>query len=68
VAERPAARNKTYSLRPVFLKKGSYRVKDVVGPYVWWKSFTVADEDILLKCDFLKNQKRNLSIQTFACE
>ena len=68
VAERPAARNKTYSLRPVFLKKGSYRVKVVVGPYVWWKSFTVADEDILLKCDFLKNQKRNLSIQTFACD
>ena len=64
--ERPAARNKTYIIRPVFLKRGDYRVKVVVGPYVWWKSFTAGDEPCVLDCDFLKNAKRKLSIQTRA--
>ena len=68
IAERPLAKNKIYSLRPVYLKNGSYRVKIVVGPYVWWKSFTVDDKNLLLNCDFLKNKKRNLSIQTFASD
>ncbi len=66
VAERPAAKNKTYSVRPVYLKKGSYRVKVVVGPYVWWKSFTCGDEPCVIDCDFLKNAKRTLSITTNA--
>ena len=43
-AERAASKNKTYSMRPVYLKKGDYRIKIVVGPYVWWKSFTCTDE------------------------
>lgn len=68
VASRPASRNKTYTMRPVFLKKGSYRVKVVVGPYVWWKSFSAADEEVLITCDFLKNTKRNLKIKTFAAD
>jgi serine/threonine-protein kinase len=68
ITERPLAKNKIYSLRPVYLKNGSYRVKIVVGPYVWWKSFTVDDKNLLLNCDFLKNKKRNLSIQTFASD
>ncbi len=68
VAERPAAKNKTYSARPVYLKKGNYRVKVVIGPYVWWKSFTAGDENVFMSCDFLKNKKRNLSIQTFASD
>lgn len=63
---RPAAKNRNYVIKPVFLKKGDYRVKVVVGPYVWWKSFTVGDDDILLKCDFLKNKKRNLKFTTYA--
>ena len=66
--ERPASRNKTYTMRPVFLKKGNYRVKVVVGPYVWWKSFSAGDEDVLIACDFLKNTKRNLKIKTFAAD
>lgn len=63
---RPAAKNRTYVIKPVFLKKGDYRVKVVVGPYVWWKSFTVGDEDIHLECDFLKNKKRVLKFTTYA--
>ena len=65
-SSRPAARNKTYTMRAVYLKEGSYRVKVVVGPYVWWKSFTVGDDDVIISCDFLKNSKRNLTIKTFA--
>ena len=66
ITERPASKNKTYSFRPVFLKKGDYRVKVVVGPYVWWKSFTAGEESVFMSCDFLKNAKRSLSIRTFA--
>ncbi len=65
---RIAGKNKTYSMRPVYLKKGSYRVKVVVGPYVWWKSFSAGDEEVLIACDFLKNTKRNLTIKTFASD
>ena len=65
-AERPASKNKSYIIRPVFLKKGDYRVKVVVGPYVWWKSFTCGDQPVLMDCDFLKNAKRNLTIKAVA--
>ena len=68
ISSRPAGRNKTYSMRPVYLKEGSYRVKVVVGPYVWWKSFSVGDEDVLISCDFLKNKKRNLAIKAIATD
>ena len=68
ISSRPASRNITYSMRPVFLKKGSYRVKVVVGPYVWWKSFSAGDQDLLISCDFLKNSKRSLKIKTFATD
>ena len=68
IASRPAGRNKTYNMRPVFLRKGNYRVKVVVGPYVWWKSFSAGDEDVLITCDFLKNKKRNLTIKTIATD
>ena len=64
--ERPAGKNKIYSVRPVYLKKGDYRVKVVVGPYVWWKSFSAGDENVFLNCDFLKNAKRNLTITATA--
>ena len=65
-ASRPAAKNKTYSMNTVFLKHGSYRVKVVVGPYVWWKSFSVDSEACLISCDFLKNMVRDIKIKTFA--
>ena len=63
-AGRPVSKNKTYSVRPVYLKKGDYRVKVVVGPYVWWKSFSAGDERVYVNCDFLKNAKRQLSVKT----
>ena len=66
VAERATSKNKTYSLRPVYLKKGDYRIKIVVGPYVWWKSFTCGDEPCVINCDFLKNAKRKLSVNAVA--
>lgn len=66
VSERPASKNIIYSSRPVYLKKGDYRIKIVVGPYVWWKNFTCDDEPCVIECDFLKNAKRNLSIKTVA--
>ena len=65
--ERPGAKNQTYVMKDVFVKKnGNYRLKVVVGPYVWWKSFSVTDEDVLIKCDFLKNTTRNLKLRVDA--
>lgn len=66
MAERPASKNKIYSMKTLFLKHGKYRVKVVVGPYVWWKSFEVSDENCLITCDFLKNMTRELKIKTYA--
>ncbi|MCR4948812.1 MAG: serine/threonine protein kinase [Treponema sp.] len=68
IASRPASKNKIYTMRPVFVKNGNYRVKVVVGPYVWWKSFSAADDDVLITCDFLKNKKRNLIVKTYAAD
>ena len=59
---RLAAKNKTYDSADVFLKKGDYRVKVVVGPYIWWKSFSVGEEALVLKCDLLRNSTRKLVI------
>lgn len=62
---RSSDKHKTYTMKDVYLKKGDYRVKVVVGPYVWWKSFSVDKEDVFIACDFLKNQRRNLKIKTY---
>ena len=66
--EKSASRenNKIYTMKTVFLKHGDYRVKVVVGPYVYWKSFKVDSQALELNCDFLKNTKRNLKIKTYA--
>jgi len=64
--ERASAKNQTYVMNDVFLKHGDYRLKVVVGPYVWWKSFSVTDEPMLIKCDFLKNTNRALRIRVDA--
>lgn len=63
--QRITSKNKIYNSADVYLQKGNYRVKVVVGPYIWWKSFCVSDEPVLLKCDLLKNTTRNLLITTF---
>lgn len=63
--ERLTSKNKTYDSADVFLKHGDYRVKVVVGPYIWWKSFTVGPEPVVLRCNFLRNSTRKLIITTF---
>ncbi|MCQ2592170.1 MAG: serine/threonine protein kinase [Treponema sp.] len=65
---RLASKNKIYDSADVFLKKGDYRVKVVVGPYIWWKSFTVDGEPLVLEEDFLKNTTRKLQISTFVSD
>ena len=34
-------KNVTYDIAPLYLKKGSYRMKIAVGPYIYWESFKV---------------------------
>lgn len=62
---RLASKNRTYNISPVYLKKGNYRVKVVVGPYVWWKSFNVDEKSVLIESDFLKGVTRELAISTY---
>ena len=62
---RLASKNKTYNISPVYLKKGDYRVKVVVGPYVWWKSFNVGEKSVLIESDFLKGVTRELAISSY---
>ena len=62
---RLASKNKIYDITPVYLKKGDYRVKVVVGPYVWWKSFTVDDKPVILSSDFLKSSTRSLEVTPY---
>ena len=63
---RPAAKNKTYTINTVYIKPGDYRAKVVVGPYVWWKSFSVTDKNETLECDFLKNMIRSIKLRPSA--
>lgn len=63
---RPAGAVQTYCIKTVFLKKGSYRVKVAAGPYVWWRSFTVGKDELVMKCDFLKGVHRPLTMQPHA--
>ena len=56
--------SKIYNMDTVFLKHGDYRAKLVVGPYVWWKSFSVNEEKHIIECDFLNNINRKLTIKT----
>ena len=63
--KRIAEKNKVYDIKNVYLKDGDYRIKVVVGPYVWWKSFSVESDPVLIKCDFLKNSKREISFHPF---
>lgn len=65
-ASKPAPRNRTYTIKTVYLKHGNYRVKVAAGPYVWWKSFSVGEEGQIVKCNFLKNARRPLAIKPHA--
>lgn len=63
-----AAENSVYSIKPVYLKPGNYRVKIAEGPYVWWKSFTVGRESQNFRVDFLKNASRKLKVNFSAVD
>lgn len=56
----------TYSIKSVFLRHGDYRVKIAVGPYVWWKSFNVGNNGVLLECSFFKEMRRRLHVSPYA--
>lgn len=56
------AKNRTYVTKDVFLRHGNYRIKVVAGPYVWWKSFSVDTDKVVINADFLKNMRRNVSV------
>lgn len=60
--EEKNARNRTYSTKKIYLPHGDYRIKVVAGPYVWWKSFGVSKEKVLVKADFLKDMRRNITV------
>jgi serine/threonine-protein kinase len=47
-----------YRTKPVYLKPGSYRIKVVSGPYVWWQSVLVTEHETHIPLDFLKNSRR----------
>lgn len=60
---------KEFASKDVFLRPGDYRVKLAVGPYVWWKSFSVSSSSPLMKngtylLDFpyLKDTRRQIKV------
>lgn len=61
--ERVNSKNHTYDIPTVFLKKGDYRVKIAVGPYVIWQSFTVGQDAVVLNCNQLVNAVRDMQIK-----
>jgi len=63
---RQSVKVRTYTIKTVFLKPGSYRIKVVAGPYVWWKSFSVTKKSQLIQCDFLKGASRPLTVKPHA--
>lgn len=58
--------NKQYNIKPVYLRPGSYRIKVVTGPYIWWQSIIVTEKKTNINLDFLRNARRVLKITTSA--
>ncbi len=65
-SERPAGRTKTYSTKPVYLRHGKYRIKIVVGSYVWWQTFDVDKSEKILTADFLRGESRPIRFKASA--
>ena len=51
-----------WETRDVFLKPGSYRVKVVFGPCVWWEGVTVGKERTQVKLDLSDATQRGLTV------
>lgn len=69
-AARPLARVRSHSKRttidlgasPVWLRPGPYRAKVVSGSRVWWQTFSVGAEDVVLTPDFGGTDSRPLRV------
>jgi serine/threonine-protein kinase len=51
-----------YTIKPVYLKPGNYRVKVATGPYLWWESLVVGKKTVTEQLNFLASESRNLNI------
>lgn len=65
LSQSASSKNTIYEMSPLFLKAGKYRVKVAAGPYIWWSSFSILEneKEHLITCDFLKNMKRSLKVR-----
>jgi eukaryotic-like serine/threonine-protein kinase len=54
---------KSYSIKPVYLRPGTYRLKIAAGPYILWQTVSVGKKEKNISLDFLKNARRGLSVQ-----
>lgn len=68
--ENPEGKNrvKTLYAKPIYLRHGEYRIKVVVGPCVWWKSFLVSNDTVSLEADFSNIAKRSITVHKSAID
>ena len=66
VSQNSSKNIKYLSIKPVYLKDGSYRVKILIGSYVMWSSFQVNGESVNMNFDNLQRVVRPVSVQTRA--
>lgn len=55
-----------YSIKPVYVRPGNYRIKIVAGSYLLWQVIEVDSNTKELNLDFLADQQRPLRVQTIA--
>ena len=58
----------SYKIKELYFKPGNYRMKVVTGSYIWWQTFSVENERLDLKLDFLSRMKRPLNISCRASD
>ncbi|HZK19552.1 MAG TPA: serine/threonine-protein kinase [Treponemataceae bacterium] len=55
-----------YSIKPVYLRPGNYRIKVATGSYLWWESMKVGTEAVSEELNFLAFESRDLKIHAKA--
>lgn len=65
-SERLVSKEKNYRIKPVFLKPGMYRVKVVIGSYVWWENFEVDKNDKIIDIKLPANASRPITLSMTA--
>ena len=55
-----------YTIKPLSLRPGKYRIKIAAGPYVWWRSVNITRKKAEIYVDFSSKTGRPLSIRTEA--